>query len=303
VASTSVDKHEEHLRQVLGLLAKNGLVINLDKCVFSRPSLEFLGHQVQAGGVSPLPDRVAAIRSFPRPACVVELQAFLGLFNYYRRFVPATASIVRLLTDALQSRIQWSAAMQAAFEGAKAALSAAALLDHPSSAAELALYCNASASHAGAVLQQRRPGQQWRLLGFFSQKLSLAKSRYRTLDRELLAVYSSLIHFRHLREGLHFTVFSDHKPLAGALERVSEPRSDRQRRQLFFIAEFVSEIQYVAGADNTVADTLSRPAAATGSSSPSPSSPSPSPPSSSSSSCSTPSFSPPSLGSGERLQQ
>jgi transposase InsO family protein len=265
VASTSVDEHAHHLRQVLGLLAKNGLVINQDKCVFGRASLEFLGHQVQAGGISPLPDRVAAVRSFPRPTCVVGLQAFLGLFNYYRRFVPAAARLVRPLTDALQgdlkpqSKIAWSAAMQSAFDAAKAALSATALLDHPSAAAELALYCDASSSHTGAVLQQRRPGQQWRPLGFYSQKLSAAESRYSTFDRELLAVYSSLIHFRHLLEGRHFVVYSDHKPLAGALERVSEPRSDRQRRQLSFIAEFVSEIRYVAGPDNTVADTLSRP--------------------------------------------
>jgi Integrase zinc binding domain/RNase H-like domain found in reverse transcriptase len=138
------------------------------------------------------------------------------------------------------------------------------------------------------------------------QKLSPAEARYSTFDRELLAVYSSLIHFRHLLEGRHFTVFSDHKPLACALERVSELRSDRQRRQLSFIAEFVSKIRYVAGKENTVADTLSRPAAAASVSSPSSSPPSSSPPSSSSPSssppsCSTPSFSPPSLGSGERV--
>jgi hypothetical protein len=143
--------------------------------------------------------------------------------------------------------------MQTAFDAAKAALSATALLDHPSVAAELALYCDASSSHTRAVLQQRRPGQQWRPLGFFLQKLSAAESRYSTFDRELLAVYSSLIHFRHLLEGRHFAVYSDHKPLAGALERVSEPRSDRQRRQLSFIAEFVNEIRYVAGPENTVA--------------------------------------------------
>jgi RNase H-like domain found in reverse transcriptase len=184
--------------------------------------------------------------------------------------------------------------MQAAFAGAKAALSVTALLDHPSLAGELALYCDASASHTGAVLQQRQPGQHWRPLGLFSQKLSPAETRYSTFDWELLAVYSSLIHFRHLLEGRHFTVFSDHKPLAGALEWVSEPRSDRQRRQLSFIAEFVSS-------DITVADTLSRPAAAMGSSPPSSSSPLSSPPSSSPPSSSTPSSSPPSLGSGERV--
>jgi cytoskeleton-associated protein 5 len=84
VASRSVQEHKTHLRQVLGLLQQNGLVINNDKCVFGRHSLEFLGHTVQADGVSPLPDRVTAIQHFPRPSTVVKLQAFLGLFNYYR---------------------------------------------------------------------------------------------------------------------------------------------------------------------------------------------------------------------------
>jgi cleavage and polyadenylation specificity factor subunit 1 len=210
---------------------------------------------------------------------VVELQAFLGLFNYYRRFVPAAARIVRPLTDALQGggkpkdKIQWSAEKQAAFEAAKSALSASTLLDHPSPAAELSLYCDASSTHTGAVLQQRRPGGQRSPLGFYSQKLSPAESRYSTFDRELLAVYSAIIHFRHLLEGRHFKVFSDHKLLVGALEPVADPRSDRQRRQLSFIAEFVIEIGYVAGGDNTVADTLSQPPSLT-SSPPSSSSPS-----------------------------
>jgi cleavage and polyadenylation specificity factor subunit 1 len=192
---------------------------------------------------------------------------------------------VRPLTDALQGKgkpqekISWSEERKAAFEAAKAALSAAALLDHPSPAAEVALFCDASSSHTGAVLQQRRPGQAWRPLGFFSQKLSPAEARYSTFDRELLAVYSAIIHFRHLVEGCHFVVYSDHKPLVGALERVSEPRSDRQLRQLSFIAEFVSEIRYIAGGDNTVADTLSRPPSTPSASTPSASTPSPSPPS------------------------
>jgi cleavage and polyadenylation specificity factor subunit 1 len=75
----------------------------------------------------------------------------------------------------------------------------------------------------------------------------------------LLAVQSAVLHFRHLLEGRQFTVFSYHKPLTGALSRVSEPHSDRQRRQLSFIAEFVSEIKHIAGRTNIVADTLSRP--------------------------------------------
>jgi RNase H-like domain found in reverse transcriptase len=76
-----------------------------------------------------------------------------------------------------------------------------------------------------------------------------------------LAVYSGILHFRHLLEGRPFVIFTDHKPLVGALSRAAEPRSDRQWRQLSFIAEFTAEIYHITGPDNVVADALSFPAA------------------------------------------
>jgi hypothetical protein len=94
---------------------------------------------------------------------------------------------------------------------------------------------------------------------FSARSWATRESRYSAFDRELLAVHSAVLHFRHLLEGRQFTIFSDHKPLTGALSRVSEPRSDRQRRQLSFIVEFVSEIKHIAGRANIVTDTLSRP--------------------------------------------
>jgi RNase H-like domain found in reverse transcriptase len=99
-------------------------------------------------------------------------------------------------------------------------------------------------------------------LWFFSQKLTPAQARYSAFDRELLAVHEAILHFRHLLEGRSFIVYTDHLPLVGALHRVSEPKSDRQRRQLSFIAEFTAEIRHIAGTSHVVADTLSRPAAA-----------------------------------------
>jgi hypothetical protein len=91
---------------------------------------------VHAEGISPLQDRVKAVKEFPKPMTVVEMQAFLGLYNYYRR-------LLKPLTDALQgklkptSKLEWTGAMDAAFTAAKSALSAATLLDHPSPAAEI----------------------------------------------------------------------------------------------------------------------------------------------------------------------
>jgi cleavage and polyadenylation specificity factor subunit 1 len=265
VASSSVEDHRRHVREVLKRLADNGLVLNTDKCVWEQPQLEFLGHMVSAAGIAPLPSRVAAVGNFPRPSTVQQLQAFLGMFNFYRKFVPAAAAIIRPLTDALRGgksgkqAVQWSAAMDEAFKKAKAALQAAALLEHPAADAEISLVTDASSSHIGAALQQKRRGQPWRPLGFFSRKLSAAEERYSAFDRELLAVYAGIQHFRYMLEGRHFVVFTDHKPLLGALARVTEPKSDRQRRQLSAIAEFTADIRHIAGQSNVVADTLSRP--------------------------------------------
>jgi hypothetical protein len=150
--------------------------------------------------------------------------------------------------------------MTAAFADTRVALADTAQLDHPAAVAELSLAKDASATHIGGVLQQRRPGKGWTPLGFFSKKLTETESRYSTCDRELLAVYNAILHFRHYLEGRRFAVWTDHRPLVGALGRLSDPRSDRQRRQLSFISEFTADIQYITGNSNTVADTLSRPA-------------------------------------------
>jgi RNase H-like domain found in reverse transcriptase/Reverse transcriptase (RNA-dependent DNA polymerase) len=190
VASKSVPDHRRHLREVLQRLQSNGLVINRGKCVFGQPSIEFLGHKISATVISPLPSRVGAIQSFPRPAIVRELQAFLSLFNFYQRFVPA--AVVKPLTDAPggspsgTAPVQWTASRAAAFEKARSALASTALLDHPASSAAISLVTDASATHVGAVLQQRRRGEGWRPLGFFSQKLTPVQARYSAFDHELL---------------------------------------------------------------------------------------------------------------------
>jgi Reverse transcriptase (RNA-dependent DNA polymerase) len=82
IASPCLKSHRRHVAEVLRILQHNGLVINAAKCVFGATSVEFLGHLVTASGISPLADRVAAIRRFPRPNTIKELQAFLGLVNF-----------------------------------------------------------------------------------------------------------------------------------------------------------------------------------------------------------------------------
>ena len=99
----------------------------------------------------------------------------------------------------------------------------------------------------------------WQPLSFFSKKLNPAETRYSTFYRELLAVYATIRHFRHNLEGRNFFVNTDHKPLTFVMSSVTERPSLRQSRQLAFIAEFTTDIRYVKGKTNFVADALSRP--------------------------------------------
>ena len=266
VASRSDDDHQRHLRLLFQRLRQFGLVINAEKCQFGRPSLDFLGHRLDAAGSSPLPSYVKGVADFPAPTTVKELQQFLGLVNFYRRFLPGVAETLRPLTDALRGgkrgadKLCWSAGDQHAFEAAKAALAAAALLAHPRQGAILSLAVDASATHVGASLQQRDPSAAaWEPLGFYSKKLDAAQLKYSAFDRELLACYLGIRHFRHMLEGRSFVVYTDHKPLVSALRRSTDPWTARQCRQLAYVAEYTSDIRHIAGPNNVVADALSRP--------------------------------------------
>ncbi len=102
VGSASPEEHLRHLRAVLQRLRKFGLVLDLEKCQFGRASVDFLGHLITAEGAALMQKHVAAIQEFPRLADTKQLQSFLGLVNFYRRFIPAAAQILLPLTEALK---------------------------------------------------------------------------------------------------------------------------------------------------------------------------------------------------------
>jgi hypothetical protein len=124
ICSRNHEEHVVHVQQVLQALQDNGLVIHAEKCVWGVQELEYLGHKISAAGVLPLPSHVATIQDFPRPTIIKELQAFLGMVNFYRRFLPSIVRTLRPLTDGLRAgkkgadKLEWSAALDAAFAGA-----------------------------------------------------------------------------------------------------------------------------------------------------------------------------------------
>jgi hypothetical protein len=120
------------------------------------------------------------------------------------------------------------------------------------------LSVDASDSHDGGVLQQK-VGNGWKPSAFYSKKLASAEVKYSTFDRELLAAFSTIRHFCFLLEGRQFQLLTDHKPLVTAMTRVTLPQSACQQRHLAYISEFTTDLRHTPGAENVVADALSRP--------------------------------------------
>ncbi|UYV70995.1 hypothetical protein LAZ67_8001363 [Cordylochernes scorpioides] len=218
IASDSENQHVSHLQQLFGRLRDYGLTINETKCTFGQPSVKFLGFIITNAGISPDPQRVQAIKDIPIPDTVGKLRRFLGMLS----------------TSAN-----------------------AALLHHPFPEAPLCLTVDASEFAVGAALHQQ-VGNNFQPIAFFSRKLDAAQRKYSAYDRELLAVYLAIKHFRHLLEGRQFPVYTDHKPLTFAFQQNLDKASPRQCRHLDFIGQFTTDIRHIAGCENVPADFLSR---------------------------------------------
>jgi hypothetical protein len=159
------------------------------------------------------------------------------MVNFYRRFLPKCAQILKPLIDLLKGgakTLEWTVSAQEAFQNAKSLLAAAVPLQHPVPNAELCLATDTSDTHNGGVMQQKS-GDHGRPLGFFSRKLTDTEPRYSTFDRELLAAHAAIKHFRHFCEGRAFQLWTDHKPLVTVISLVSSPISPRQQHHLAFI--------------------------------------------------------------------
>ena len=219
-----------------------------------------------------MPIAVDAIVNFAKPEKQLALLRYLGMVNQYHRFIPQCAAkltpVNTLLTAANDGHtrlspksnfdLKWNESAEAAFSESKQILANATLLVHPDPSAQLNITYDASDFAVSGVLQQYI-ASIWQPLSFFSKKLNPAETRYSAFDRELLAVYATIRHFRHNLKGRNFFVNTNHKTSTFEMSSVTERPSLRQTRQLAFIAECTTDIRYVKGETNFVADALSRP--------------------------------------------
>lgn len=185
IYSRTEAEHIDKLRRALQKLPENSLSAQLPKCEFMATRLEYLGHVIDDSGIRVDPAKVQAISEWGQPASVKELQSFLGLANYYRKFIAQFAAIATPLTNVLQQdkRWQWGPEQQMAFDTLKSKLIEAPVLKYPDYSRPFIVTADASDTAVGAVLHQEHDGVR-HPIAFFSRKLKGAELNWTTSEKE-----------------------------------------------------------------------------------------------------------------------
>ena len=229
------------------------------KCVLGNESAEFLGHIVAEGKLLPQNDKIEKICDASIPTTQRELQGFLGLAGYYRKFIPGYAEIALPLTDKTRkgntTRVEWDPRCDESFNTLKTQLCTKPVLVLPDSSKEFILRTDASGKGLGAVLLQDH-GQGRQPVAYASKKLSPAEQHYHIVELECLAVVWGIRKFYPYLFGRHFVVETDHHPLQ-YIDRL-RPISKRLMGWAVELQSHDFSVQTIKGKDNLGADYLSR---------------------------------------------
>lgn len=280
VFSQTLEEHEARLTKVLDRLRENGLKLSPEKCRFFQTSVRYLGHIVSQKGVQTDPQKIEAVKTWPRPCTLKELRSFLGFSGYYRRFVQDYSKIVKPLTNltagypparksAQKTKTdvkyfhpkepfgdRWTTACQNAFEGIIERLTSSPVLGFANPELPYVLHTDASTTGLGAALYQQQDGQK-RVIAYASRGLSQSEARYPAHKLEFLALKWSVVEkFHDYLYGQSFTVVTDNNPLRYVLTTAKLDATSY--RWLAALSTFSFDIQYRAGKQNQDGDALSR---------------------------------------------
>eukprot|EP00833_Pecoramyces_ruminatium_P006384 jgi/Orpsp1_1/1180416/evm.model.c7180000073352.1 len=261
IFSPNYTVHITHVSEVLTRLRKAGLYAKLEKCEFFVPFIDFLGHRISSEGILMDPKKVSSILEWPIPKSVKEVQSFLGLANYYRRFIAGFADLAQPLNSLLKKDVKFnfSPTCEDSFTKIKSKFASAPVLAYPNREIPFMVETDASNFAIGAILSQKNPDDKvTHPVAFFSRSLSSSERNYPIYDKELLAIVAALENWRHLLKGTNqpFKIFSDHRNLL--YQKKPEKMTQRLVRWSLFLAEFNFVIVYRSGSANGKPDALSR---------------------------------------------
>jgi hypothetical protein len=257
IFSDSISQHLQRLEVILQRLAQANLKLKLNKCSFAATQLKILGYIVSGNGLSPDPSKVNAVQAFPTPTTVKNVQSFVGLCSYYRRFIRDFAVIARPLTELTRKNqiFRWTAEHETSFRSLQAALTSPPVLGHPDYRLPMEIHCDASDYGIGAVLVQQQTGGE-RVLAYASRLLSHAECNYSITEKECLALVWSTQKFKVFIWGIKLKVVTDHHALCWLMRK--RDLAGRLARWSLQLQDLDIEVVYRSGRLHTDADALSR---------------------------------------------
>ena len=263
VTGKSLDDHCTNLDKVLERLAEYGLTLNRKKCAFFKDSIQFCGHRLDREGIHKTQDKIEAVTRTPSPQNVSQLRSFLGLINYYNRFLPNLSTQLAPLYHLLKKGQKWcwSRHCQQSFEAVKELVSSDQMLVFYNPKLPIKLSCDASPYGLGAVLSHVLEDGQERPVAFASRSLSRAEENYSQIDKETLALVWGIKHFHQYLWGVKFTLETDHKPLVSIFSPskiISATAAARLQRYATFLTRYTYDIKYRKTEQHGNADALSR---------------------------------------------
>ncbi len=263
VSAPSSEEHLIVLDKVLSRLQQHGVKVKKSKCEFLCKSVEYLGFKIDEKGLHPSESKVEAIVKAPAPTNISELRSFLGLLNYYGKFVPNLSTLLHPLHSLLQTNVkwQWSPQCAQAFDTCKQQLLSSKWLTHYDPKKILRLACDASPYGVGAVISHVLPTGEEHPIAFASRTLTASEKNYAQIEKEALSIVFGVKKFNKYLYGRKFHLLTDHKPLLAILgpkSAIPTLAALRMQRWALTLLAYDYDIEYRRSSDHANVDALSR---------------------------------------------
>lgn len=259
ISNSTFEEHLITLRKVLQRLRDFNMKISGKKCEIARKKLTFLGHELNSDSFSPSLRNIKAMSSFPTPKSIKEVQRFLGLANYYRRFYLNFGQVASPLYKTIKNKVkfEWKEEQQFAFETIKKYLCSSPCLGFPRDDMFF-LHVDASTVSCGGALLQRKSkdSKDMIAISYYSKTLSDSMRRWSPTQLELFAIISCLRFNKHIIHGNHCKVYTDHRALSFIMNHNVE--NDTVNRWAIEMTSYDLSIEYIKGKSNVIADAMSR---------------------------------------------